>query len=233
MKLILTLTILFLANLHTGTSCRCFQPFLIKDYYKPDIVSFVRAKVVVAVNPTDAECRGSGKRRFYVLQILQEYKACRKQRFVLVESSCSSASCGVYMQLHKEYVVPLRAEPIPFINSCQVCFATSFKPCPHIHAYAFLTALLAFRTLFSHKQFIRLYSSLTKAEITFLNTREVCCVRGVCKCADGSRPVACKRPPCEYIRPPCPEATSCNDNFCGGCGAEWFDADGAPVCLPL
>lgn len=80
--------------------------------------------------------------------------------------------------------------------------------------------------------FIRPFSSLSRKEVQFLNTRNVCC-KGVCQCADGNPPVNCFRQPCSPPEtPPCDEAVRCVDNYCGGCLAEWFTKDGEYACLP-
>lgn len=70
---------------------------------------------------------------------------------------------------------------------------------------------------------------LSSAEQQFLDTREICC-DGVCECANSNR-VNCFVEPCLVVT--CDEAfTTCVNNFCGGCLAEFFDVDGNIVCKP-
>ena len=73
-----------------------------------------------------------------------------------------------------------------------------------------------------------LASSLTKAQITFLNDRYVCCGKD-CHCATGGL-VQCFAQPCAVDQ--CGSyGAMCTDNYCNGCHAEWFNSD-APVCYP-
>lgn len=79
-------------------------------------------------------------------------------------------------------------------------------------------------------KYIRHFSSLSEADKSFLDSRQICC-NGVCKCANGDQPVSCFRPPCSPPEePPCEEAVKCVDNYCGGCVAEWFQEDKLPAC---
>eukprot|EP00171_Calliarthron_tuberculosum_P003241 IDg3241t1 len=76
---------------------------------------------------------------------------------------------------------------------------------------------------------IRQISTLTKDERNFLDRRQHCC-NGQCRCANSNL-VQCFRRPCN-MKPPCSTATKCYDNYCGGCGAEWFNKDHLPACKP-
>jgi hypothetical protein len=75
-----------------------------------------------------------------------------------------------------------------------------------------------------------LFKDVSEADRAFLNSRYLCCGKQ-CKCADGTQPVQCFRQPCSPPeKAPCAEAVKCEDNYCGGCGAEWFDNAGFPAC---
>lgn len=74
----------------------------------------------------------------------------------------------------------------------------------------------------------RAATSLTASQTAFLNSREICC-DGRCSCR-GAHRTPCFVAPCRFARPSCSAATKCVDNYCGGCRAEWFTADGAPAC---
>jgi len=70
-------------------------------------------------------------------------------------------------------------------------------------------------------------SSLTAGDVEFLSRRSAC---GSCV-ADNE--VNCWVAPCQVSKPCGPDAAKCVDNYCGGCYAEWFKADGTPlVCSP-
>lgn len=51
------------------------------------------------------------------------------------------------------------------------------------------------------------------------------------ECPDGTQPVLCFANPCD-VTPACEQAVRCEANYCGGCNAEFFDENGARVCLP-
>jgi hypothetical protein len=75
-----------------------------------------------------------------------------------------------------------------------------------------------------------LFKDVSDSDRAFLNSRSLCC-GGQCKCADGTQLVQCFRQPCSPPETaPCAEAVKCEDNYCGGCRAEWFDSAGAPAC---
>jgi hypothetical protein len=74
------------------------------------------------------------------------------------------------------------------------------------------------------------FNNLSPSDIAFFNSRNVCC-GNVCNCASGKPPVRCIRQPCSPPeKAPCPAAVKCQDNYCGGCMAEWFDKAGLPAC---
>jgi hypothetical protein len=75
------------------------------------------------------------------------------------------------------------------------------------------------------------FSDLSTTDLEFLRTRNVCC-GGHCSCLPGTRKHYCYVPPCNPDKiPPCPEADTCVNNYCGGCLAEWFQKDSSPACV--
>jgi len=70
-------------------------------------------------------------------------------------------------------------------------------------------------------------ASLTAGDVAFLTRRSGC---GSCV---TDNEVHCFVAPCQVSKPCGPDAAKCVDNYCGGCFAEWFKADGTPlVCSP-
>lgn len=80
--------------------------------------------------------------------------------------------------------------------------------------------------------FIKEVGLLSEEQESFLDARQTCC-EGKCECANGSPPVLCKTAPCSVSTAPCDDAVSCEDNYCGGCIAEWFDAMGCLACREI
>lgn len=72
-------------------------------------------------------------------------------------------------------------------------------------------------------KFIREVGALTSDETSFLNSRNVCC-KGQCKCSNGKPPFNCFVRPCSHAK--CSAATTCVDNYCGGCSAECVSKTG-------
>lgn len=97
--------------------------------------------------------------------------------------------------------------------------------------------------LFAHEQLINgvprlatnsctantLIGDVAAEDIDWLLNRDVTC-DGVTTCNDGTAPYACLVAPCS-VAASCPTGT-CEDNYCGGCNAEYFDANGYQQCLP-
>jgi hypothetical protein len=80
-------------------------------------------------------------------------------------------------------------------------------------------------------QGIQPFSALSTSDLTFLKSRNVCC-GGKCGCVPGTSEAQCIQAPCNpRVKPPCPEAMKCVDNYCGSCFAEWFKNDSSPACV--
>lgn len=70
-------------------------------------------------------------------------------------------------------------------------------------------------------------SALTAEDLAFLSRRVGCGA-----CAAGNE-VNCLVAPCNGAVQPClAKGAKCVDNYCGGCHAEWFQADGTPLVCP-
>ena len=69
-------------------------------------------------------------------------------------------------------------------------------------------------------------SQLNQAERKWLLSRTNCC-KDKCQCTGGQPLVNCFVDPCTVNS--CPTGT-CTANYCGGCGAEFYDDTGNPVC---
>lgn len=200
MKLLLFVAILS-SHLLLTHACSCIPTTIRKAYYAPGTTYFVRATVIAVFNPCNpCTVADQFRNRLFVLRVVKVFKGCSVPSIVYASSPISSAACGVNLQKDEDYLLPLSGNSISQINSCQ---------------------------------FIRHWIDLTAAELAFLHTRTICChtVRGsVCKCVNGHPPVNCVVEPCRFSKPPCPEATKCKDNYCGGCFAEWFNSEHQPAC---
>ena len=74
-------------------------------------------------------------------------------------------------------------------------------------------------------------NQLTSDERDFLRTREIFDAQGNYTCAAASIPLFnCTVDPCQFT-PNCGGGT-CEANYCGGCNAEFYDADGYNTCTP-
>ncbi len=73
-----------------------------------------------------------------------------------------------------------------------------------------------------------LWKYLTDLQKAWLAGRTVCCGDS-CHCADGSQPFDCKTDPCDVTD--C-GVGDCLANYCGGCKAEFYSADGIQWCAP-
>jgi hypothetical protein len=80
-------------------------------------------------------------------------------------------------------------------------------------------------------QGIQMFADVSTSDLKFLRTRKVCCGKR-CSCLPGNREWNCYMEPCKSkVKPPCPDATKCVNNYCGGCFAEWLKEDGFPACV--
>ena len=145
----------------------------------------------------------SGQRYFLVAISAEAWKGCLpKYSWALVQTASDSASCGISMQPGTEYLL--------YAASAGRSFGLpvlNVSLCSGSSSWADVSA----------------------SDQHFLDTREVCCGRS-CGCY-ASDMVECFADPCSVST--CDAAGAvCRANDCGGCNAEWTDADGERVCLP-
>ena len=194
-------SLLFALLFSHSLACSCIRTNLTETYYSPSVSHVFRATVIGVYNSCHP-CKTPNPfgRRYFALKVVKTFKGCGTNDILFLSSPVSSATCGVNLLPGVDYLLPLRKVPYDNINLCQ---------------------------------FIKPWSSVTAAEHKFLNTREICCPSfsdgTKCSCVNGSPPVNCLVRPCSVSKPPCPKATQCKDNYCGGCFAEWFDSKSQPA----
>jgi hypothetical protein len=144
-----------------------------------------------------------GQRYYLVAISAQPFKGClAKHSWVVVQTPSDSASCGISMQLGSEYLL--------YAASAGRSFGLpvlSVNLCSGSSSWA----------------------DVSTADHKFLDTREVCC-GGHCACY-ASASVECLVDPCS-VSTCAADGAVCRANYCGGCNAEWTDADDDRVCLP-
>jgi eight-cysteine-cluster-containing protein len=147
---------------------------------------------------------GAGSERWSLARVSKAYKGCREPGALVVLSSAgSSAACGVALPAGVPYLVQGHATgSVLGLPRLQISLCDYNLP----------------------------LAELSEHDRQFLDTRDLCC-GAACVCADGSQPVQCFASPCAVTQA-CAEAVSCVDNYCGGCDAELYDAQGNAACLP-
>ena len=145
-----------------------------------------------------------GMERRYAARVLQNFSGCLQPRsLVILTTPFDSATCGTTFVVGERYVVGTRDNGV-VING---------RPARSINSCDWQTRI----------------ADLTADESDFLWSRPLSC-RGQAECADGSQPVSCLVDPCSNA-PACLGGT-CEDNYCGDCRAEFYDANDYPVCEP-
>ncbi len=138
----------------------------------------------------------------YRARVIAAYKGCYKRgQTVLLQTANNGAACGV--NLEKGSVYLLNGDKGP----------------GSLGKTVLKIGLCDYNVL---------WSSLSKAQRSWLKGRTVCC-DDKCWCADGSQPVNCFVDPCEVTD--CPMG-DCTANYCGGCNAEFYSSDGVAWCNP-
>jgi len=137
----------------------------------------------------------------YVARVQRVFKGClTPNAFVVLRTPSSSAECGALLNVNTDYLVNGEDDG---------------------------TFLGLRRLAISLCDYNVRVSELSEHDRDFLAGRSVCC-GDRCTCADGSQPVQCFVDPCQ-VAPPC-SAGECVANYCGGCNAEFYDANGYAVC---
>ncbi|MBT8342871.1 MAG: hypothetical protein HKP58_13730 [Desulfatitalea sp.] len=137
----------------------------------------------------------------YFANVQHVFKGCLStDRYVILRTPSSSAACGITLRTGDEYLINGNASGTYWGFTQLSVGLCDYNP---------------------------LFSALSDEDLDFLYSRLVCC-SDACICADGSRPVNCFVDPCE-VAPDCPDG-KCQANYCGGCTAEFYDANGYAVC---
>jgi len=147
---------------------------------------------------------GAGSERWSLARVSKAYKGCTEPgELVVLSTASSSAACGVSLPTGVPYLINANVEgSVLGLPQLRISLCDYNLP----------------------------LAELSQHDQAFLDTREVCCGDS-CACADGSQPVQCFASPCAVTQA-CAEAASCMDNYCGGCNAEFYDAQGNAACLP-
>jgi hypothetical protein len=145
-----------------------------------------------------------GQRRYLAVTSGKSYKGClAEQRAVIVRTASDSAACGVTLD----------------VGSQNVLYAQD--------GGSFLGLKVLQIGLCDSNS---VYDELATDHRRFLDTRYTSCGReSGCVASDE---VQCFVDPCQVSS--CDvEGAVCSANYCGGCNAEWSDAEGSSVCLPV
>jgi hypothetical protein len=141
-----------------------------------------------------------GNTRYYVARVLRTFKGCQSPGNTLLLSTPTSSATCGALLNARRHLI-----------NADTAGSVFGLPALSINSCGYNLAL----------------SALTQHDREFLEGRTVCC-GDKCSCADGSSPVLCFADPCS-VAPTCPDA-SCVANYCGGCNAEFYDANGYAVC---
>lgn len=117
MKLALTtfLTLLLFFQFSPSVqACSCLKPTLKGTYFASSTKYVIRATPIAVFTV--------GSSRFYALRVQTLFKGCLKHSTLIIKTSISSASCGVYLQIGQSYLLPLKAGFPPTIHLCDVSF---------------------------------------------------------------------------------------------------------------
>lgn len=142
-----------------------------------------------------------GQDQWYLARAEATYKGCIKPgSWVYVRTASSSAACGVTLQTGIRYLISGSLDT----SGNYTAPVISISSCG----------------------FTRPISQLSKNDRRFLLSRYNCCGDS-CACTNGKPPVNCFVDPCQVAG--CPSG-ECESNYCGGCNAEFYDANGYETC---
>jgi len=169
-----------------------------------DVVSSWRSNDLAVFGRIVAE-RTTGQSKIYTVVVRKDLKTCiAPGTRIQVRTALSSAACGTTLAVGETW----------FISGGD----------------GGLTGRGMQRLDTSSCDFNAPRASLSASDFAFLETRLLSCPGGDV-CADGSNPVSCLVDPCA-VAGACPGAATCESNYCGGCTAETYDANGFGVCRP-
>ena len=108
----------------SANACTCLSSDLPDAYHNTFAKRFVKA--------TPLSTFTNSNKRFYLLKIEQEYKACPPlPNRVLASTNLDSAACGIILTLNTPYIMPLNKLGLSAeINLCQVCSIKNFSCFP-------------------------------------------------------------------------------------------------------
>lgn len=113
-KLSLLVSLLLFSS---SLACTCLTPSLQDQYYDDDVKNVVKAFVLLRTPATPGMTK-------YTLYINNKnnanFKGCDPSAIVEVYTADNSAACGVYLELFKTYVLPIREGAMPKIFLCDV-----------------------------------------------------------------------------------------------------------------
>jgi hypothetical protein len=173
-------------------ACSCAQPSVSQSWH--DSTDMFKGHV--------KSHRIQGNEHQYAVEIMRTFSGCtRAGDVVTVETSISTASCGMPLQVGEDYVL------------------AGYKDPTRTRAYDI--GLCGYN---------RVWSTVTGEDLEFLRSRPVVCEDdATLACADGSEPVQCFVDSCQ-VDVACADAEVCEFNTCGGCDAEFYDGWWNPVC---
>lgn len=145
-----------------------------------------------------------GQRNYFLVQPKHAYKGCLDlNNWEWISTAGNSAACGENFRFGEDYLFFTDTNRrISWTQNTSSCHGN------------------------------RVFSSLTKEDKSFLDSRYNCCGDD-CGCGDGSEPVNCLVDPCELALPcESDQSLTCVSNYCGGCNAEFVDKNGHLACQP-
>jgi hypothetical protein len=149
--------------------------------------------------------RQGPQRVYYRVEVVKAFSGCLQPGDrVTIETPVWSASCGQRLATGARYL--LTAD------------AADFRGDPDVYSINLCG-------------YNRAFDELTAEDMQFLRSRSVFCEEtGTIVCSDGTDPVQCLQDPCQAEAGTCEGATICESNTCGGCNAEFYGEQWAPMC---
>lgn len=207
-----------IACISTGFACHCRRKTLKQTLSSSSNVLFIRAKPFATFTDSD--------HRYYIVRLEKVYMGCPKSKHILIKTNLQSMACGVTIDIGTSYLLELSNEPIPSFSLCSVSLEFQYA----IFSRKRFEKTDACNSIYLYwKKIVMRGSNLTDADKELLYSRSNnSCVEDI-NCPQSDI-FYCIVSPCQNAQPPCPEATKCRDNYCGGCNAKWYTDIGIPAC---